>query len=70
MKTGGVLSEVQLTVLVTVAVLPHPSTAVNVLVCEEEQLVVDTTPSLDVIVGALHPSVAVAEPRAAVISEA
>jgi hypothetical protein len=38
-KTGGVLSEVQFTVLVTVAVLPQASTAINVLVCDEEQLV-------------------------------
>ena len=70
MKTGGVLSEVHVTVLVTVAELPQASTAVNVLVCDEEQLVVDTVPSLDVIVGALQPSEAVAEPSAAVISEA
>jgi len=69
-KTGGVLSEVQLTVLVTVAVLPHPSTAVNVLVCDEEQLVFCTVPSVKLIVGVLQPSEAVAEPRAAVISEA
>jgi len=69
MKTGGVLSEVQLTVLVTVAVLPQASTAVNVLVCEEEQLVFCTVPSVKLIVGVAQPSVAVAEPSAAVISE-
>jgi hypothetical protein len=40
----GALS--QLTVLDVVAELPQPSTAVNILVCEEEQLVVDTVPSL------------------------
>jgi len=67
---GGFGTLVQVTVLVTVAELPHPSTAVNVLVCDEEQLVVDTAPSLDVMVGVPQPSVAVAEPRAAVISEA
>jgi len=60
----------QLTVLVMVAELPHASTAVNVLVCEELQEVVDTDPSVNVTVGELQPSVAVAEPRAAVISDA
>ena len=42
----------------------------NVLVCEAVQEVVDTAPSVDVIVVVLQPSVAVAVPRAAVISEA
>ena len=60
---------VQVTVLETVAVLPQPSTAVNVLVCEEEQVLVDTAPSVKEIVGELQPSVAVADPRAAVISD-
>ena len=60
----------QVTVLVMVAVLPHPSVAENVLVCEEEQVVVDTDPSVKEIVGELQPSVAVAEPSAAVISDA
>jgi len=60
----------QVTVLVMVAVLPHSSIAENVLVWEEEQVVVDTDPSVNVIVGELQPSVAVAEPSAAVISEA
>jgi hypothetical protein len=40
----GALSQV--TVLEVVAELPQPSTAVNILVCEEEQLVVDTVPSV------------------------
>ena len=64
----GALSHV--TVLEIVAELPQPSTAVNVLVCEEEQLLVDTAPSVNVIVAVLHPSVAVAVPSAASISEA
>ena len=64
----GALSHV--TVLEVVAELPQPSTAVNILVCEDEQLLVDTAPSVNVIVGVLQPSVAVAEPSAAVISAA
>ena len=63
----GALS--QLTVLVMVAVLPQPSTAVNILVCEEEQLLVDTAPSVNVIVAVLHASVADAEPSAAEIAD-
>jgi hypothetical protein len=50
--------------------LPQPSTAVNILVCEDEQLLVDTAPSVNVIVAMLHPSVADADPSAAVISAA
>jgi hypothetical protein len=69
-NTGGIRSLVQVTVLVIVAVLPQPSTAVNILVCEEEQLLVDMAPSVEVILTALQPSVAVADPRAASISEA
>ena len=53
-----------------VAVLPHSSLAVNVLVCEAEQLVVDTVPSVNVIVGVAQPSEAVADPKEAEISEA
>ena len=67
---GGLGALNQVTVLVMVAVLPQPSTAVNVLVCEEEQVVVDTDPSVKETVGEPQPSVAVAEPSAAVISEA
>ena len=63
----GALSQV--TVLEIVAVLPQPSTAVNILVCEEEQLLVDTVPSVNVIVAVLHASVADAEPSAAVIAD-
>jgi hypothetical protein len=67
---GGLGALNQVTVLVTVAVLPQASIAENVLVCEEEQVVVDTTPSVNVTVGVPQPSVAVADPSAAVISEA
>ena len=67
---GGLGALNQVTVLVTVAELPQASTAVNVLVCEEEQVVVDTAPSVKVTVGIPQPSVAVADPSAAVISEA
>ena len=42
----------------------------NVLVCEAEHEVVVIVPSLDVMVGAAQPSVAVAVPKAAAISEA
>ena len=66
---GGLGALNQVTVLVIVAELPQASTAVNVLDCEEEQVVVDTAPSVNVIVGELQPSVAEAEPSAAVISE-
>ena len=69
-NVGGIRSLVQVTVLEVVAELPQPSTAVNILVCEEEQLLVDTAPSVNVTVAELHPSVAVADPSAAVISEA
>jgi hypothetical protein len=69
-NAGGIRSLVQVTVLEVVAELPQPSTAVNILVCEEEQLLVDTAPSVNVTVAELHPSVAVADPSAAVISEA
>ena len=69
-NVGGTRSLVQVTVLEVVDVLPQPSAAVNILVCEEEQLLVDTAPSVNVIVAMLQPSVADADPRAAVISEA
>ena len=59
-----------MTVLDAVAVLPQPSVAVNVLVCDFVQ-VPAAAPSLDVIVGdAVQLSVAVAPPNAAVIAEA
>ena len=53
-----------------VAVLPQASLAVNVLVLDAEHEVVVIDPSVDVIVVVLQPSVAVAEPSAALISEA
>ena len=46
MKTGGVRSEVQLTVLAAVEVLPHPSVAIKVLVCDNVHPMVVTAPSL------------------------
>jgi hypothetical protein len=66
---GGLGALNQVTVLDIVAVLPQASIATKVLVCEEEQVVVDTAPSVKDIVGELHPSVAVAEPREALISD-
>src|SRR6188474_1055522 len=69
-NAGGIRSEVQLTVLEVVAELPQPSTAVNILVLEDEQLDVDTAPSVNVMVGVLQASVAVAVPSATSISEA
>jgi hypothetical protein len=56
-------------VLEVVAVLPHPSIATKVLVCDAAHEVVDIVPSLAVTVAVLQPSVAVAEPSAALISE-
>src|SRR4030095_11187366 len=44
--------------------------AVNVLVCDEDELVGDTAPSLELTVGVPQASVAVAVPSAALISEA
>ena len=67
---GGLGTLVQVTVVEAVAVLPQPSTAVNVLVSEAEQEVVVIVPSLNDRVGLLQASEAVAVPRAAVISEA
>jgi len=67
---GGLGTLVQVTVLDIVALLPQPSEAVNVLVWEAEQEVVDTGPSVNVMEAAPQASVAAAEPRAAVISEA
>ena len=67
--TGGLGAFVQVTVLMIVAELPQASTAVNVLVCEAEHEVVDIVPSLDDIVTVPQPSVAVADPSAAVMTE-
>ena len=64
-KSGGVLSAVQVTVLDIVDVLLHPSIAVNVLVCERKHPLLPTLPSVELIVGVEHPSFAVAVPNAA-----
>ena len=68
MKVGGVLSSVQVTVLDVVDVLLHASIAVNVLVCEREQTLLTIVPSLELIVGVLHASFAVAVPKAVSIA--
>src|SRR6185503_20897633 len=65
---GGILSWVHVTVLEAVAVLPHPSLAVNVLVWVRSQPLLATAPSEELIVVGPQASVAVAEPRAASIS--
>ena len=67
---GGLGAFVQVTVDEAVAVLPHPSVAINVLVCDALHEVVDTVPSVNVMVGVEQPSLAVAVPSAALISEA
>jgi hypothetical protein len=67
---GGVLSCVHVTVLAAVAELPQPSEAINVLVCEALHPLVITAASVKVTIGVPHAAVAVAEPSAAVISEA
>lgn len=64
-----VLSNVHVTVLETVDVLPHPSLAVNVLVCDRPHPLLCKAPSVDDIVGVPHASVAVAVPSAAVIAD-
>ena len=56
------------TVLAAVEILPQASLAVNVLVLEREQPLLEIFPSFEVIVGLLQASVAVAAPRAALIS--
>ena len=66
---GAVWLVVHITVLVMVAVLPQASTAINVLVCDTEHEEVVIVPSVNVIVGVLQPSVAVAEPSAAEIAD-
>ena len=68
--TGAVLSPNQVIVLDAVAVLPQPSLAVNILVWEREQLLLEILPSLEVMVVLPQASVAVAVPSAALISAA
>jgi hypothetical protein len=70
LKTGGVRSDVQLTVLLTVDVLPHASVAVNVLTCVRVHPLLLTAPSFCVTVGVPQTSDAVAEPSAFVMSDA
>ena len=67
---GPLRSRIQVTVEEAVAELPQPSEAVKVLVCEALHEVVVTGPSETVTDGVLQAAVAVAEPRAALISEA
>ena len=67
---GAVRSSVHVVVLDAVDVLPHASLAIHVLVCDREQPVLTTAPSLCNKVVAPHASVAVAVPRAAFIDEA
>jgi hypothetical protein len=67
-NVGGVRSEVQLTVLDTVAVLPQASVAINVLTCERRQPLLVIAPSTEVTVGVPHPSLADAEPSEVLIS--
>ena len=70
-NVGGVLSLVHVTVLDIVAVLPQSSVALNVRICERVHELLLTEPSVTVIfVMLLHPSVALAEPSAFVISDA
>ena len=57
-------------VLEVVAVLPQASMATKVLVCEAPHEVVETVPSVAETDAVLQPSVAVAVPSAALISEA
>ena len=61
---------VHVTVLEAVAVLPQASIAVNVLVWKKSNMLLIQLHQLNVIVAVPQPSVAVAVPRAAVISEA
>ena len=61
---------VHVTVEEAVAELPQPSVAVNVLVCEAEQPLDCTGPSVTVTAGDPQAAVAVAEPSAALISAA
>jgi len=62
-NTGAVLSAVHLTVREVVAVLLHPSLAVNVLVIARLHPSEETAPSDEVIVTAPQTSVAVAVPN-------
>jgi hypothetical protein len=65
---GGVGSSVQVAVLDAVEVLPQPSIAVNILVCDLLQVPL-TASSDEVIVVVAHASVAVAVPNAEIIAD-
>ena len=67
---GGVTSLIHVTVLDVVDVLPQPSLAVNVLIWVLSHPLLLTDPSLCVIVVGPHASVAVALPKAKLISDA
>ena len=67
-KVGDVISDIQLTVLETLAVLPHASVAIKVLTCDLVQPEDCMAPSLCVIVADPHASLAAALPNAVSIS--
>src|SRR5262245_29348110 len=67
---GPLRSRIHVTVAEAVAVLPQPSEAENVLVCDAEQEEVTTGPSVKLTAGTPQGAEAVAVPRAALISEA
>src|SRR5678815_247935 len=69
-NTGGVISEIHVTVRAAVELLPQASVAVNVLVCVRLQPLTWTSPSTETTVGVLQASVAVAVPSAPFISPA
>ena len=68
MKTGAARSAVHVTVEEAVAELPQPSEALNVLVCDWVHPLVCTGPSIKETAGVLQVAVAVAIPKAVVIS--
>jgi uncharacterized protein involved in response to NO len=61
---GGVTSTVQVKTWAQVAVFPHPSVAVYVLVCDLRQPFVDIVPRAEVMVGVPQASVAITVPAA------
>ena len=67
---GGVRSSVHVAVRDAVDELPQASIAVNVLVCEREQVLLTIAPSAKETVGVLHASVADAVPNAPSMAEA
>jgi len=65
---GAVISTVHVTARNVVAVLPQASVAVNVLVWERRQPLLERAGVFAMTVGVLHPSVALALPNAASMS--